>query len=180
MSAEGFYYWTTLTSEDDDETSLSTLSPLVNLSAATQKPDDTFIRAIMWPSLGVTVGPTSLPPLDWLAAACVDYLYYFDSVQLFTPVNLTDENPLTIGFQRLNLTVRPGTAANTYEALWQGPPQGLNLEGKRKGFDASILPAFSAQRWVSDNHGVWDNFAHYGATFSSRCIGRVLWFSHTT
>lgn len=181
MSAAGFYYWTTITSEDDDESSLSTVSPLVNISAATHQPHDTFIRAILWPSLGVTVGPGSpLPPLDWLAAATVDYLYYFDSVQAFTAVNITDENPLTLGFQRLNLTTRPGTAANTYEALWQGAPEGLTIRGKRQGFDDVILPGFSAQRWVSDNHGVWDNFAHYSAVFSSRLVGRVLWFSHTT
>jgi hypothetical protein len=30
---------------------------------------------------------------------------------------------------------------------------------------------------VSDNHGVFDNFASFGVLFTSRLIGRALWAS---
>jgi hypothetical protein len=171
------HYWTHLFQDDDDETSLSTAVPLVTLSSAVRSKDDTFLRAVVWAEVSATVGTASLPNLDWLAGSTVDMLYFFDTESDGHAVNLIDDDPYTLGFQRLNQTMWLTNTANKYTVLWQGPPQGLNLEGARKGYSAANLPSFSAQRWVSDNRGVFDNFAGFSVLFSSRLAGRILWAS---
>jgi len=169
------HYWTYLEGLDDAETSLSTVAPLVTLSSATRSIHDTFTRAVVWTYLVASVSGTTPPAWQWLQGATVDWLFFFDTESDGHAVNITDNDPYTLGFSRCNLTVQPNSTANRYNACWQGPVQGINLEGQRKGYSAVNLPAFSAQRWVSDNNGVFDNFAHFGVTFSSRVVGRVLW-----
>lgn len=172
-----FHYWTTIDQADDDEASIDTTSPLITLSPARREPDDTLLRFIVWPKLTATVGTASLPNLDWIAGATVDWLFFFDVASSSTPVNILDENPLTCGFTRLNHSMWTLNATNKYIVTWQGPPEGVNIEAARKGIGGSNIPALSAQRWVSDNHGVFDNFAGFSVLFSSRLIGRALWAS---
>lgn len=171
------HYWVSFGHEDDDETSLSTLDPLVTLATATRDKSDTLLRSIAWAQLRVTVAASAAPVLDWLAGAAVDFLYVFDTESDSHPVNIVDNDPYMTGFQRLNLTVHQTPTTNVYVANWQGPAIGLNLEGTRKGYSASNLPSLSIQRWVSDNHGVFDNFTSRSVTFTSRLVGRALWAS---
>jgi hypothetical protein len=170
------HYWTTCQQFDDDETSLSTTTPLITLSPALRRTDDTVLRVTMWATLGVTVGTASLPNLDWLAAATVDYLVWFDSASSGTQVNIADEVLDTMGFLRLNQTMWLTPTTNKYTVLFQGPAAGLTLRGRHKG-NGLELPSISFQRWVGDNHGVFDNFAGFSVQFSSRMTARILWAS---
>jgi hypothetical protein len=172
-----FHYWTTINQADDDEVSIDTTTPLVTLSPATRRTDDTLLRYLVWPKLVATVGTSSLPNLDWIAGATVDWLFYFDLASSGFQVNINDDNPLTIGFTRLNHSVWTTPTTNKYVVSWQGPEVGVNVETARKGSGGIDIPALSAQRWVSDNHGVFDNFASFSVLFSSRLIGRALWAS---
>lgn len=172
-----FHYWTPINQADDDETSIDTTTPLVTLTPATRQPDDTLLRFIVWPKLVATVGTASLPNLDWIAGATVDWLFFFDVASSSIPVNINDDNPLTCGFTRLNHSVWTTPTANKYVVSWQGPASGVNVHVARKGIGGSDIPALSSQRWVSDNHGVFDNFAGFSVLFSSRLIGRALWAS---
>lgn len=172
-----FKYWTTIDQADDDEVSIDTTTPLVTLSPARRRPDDTLKRFIIWPKLTATVGTASLPNLDWIAGATVDWLFFFDVASSSAAVNILDENPLTCGFTRLNHSMWLTPTANKYVVTWQGPPEGVDIDTSRKGIGGGNIPALSAQRWVSDNHGVFDNFAGFSVLFSSRLMGRVLWES---
>jgi hypothetical protein len=171
------HYWTTLRQTDDHETSLSTLTPLVTHTAATRSPDDTLIRVVAWMSCVAAVTGTSPPPAYWLEGASVHYLFEFDTFGSDSPVNIDDESPFTVGFCRLDMSVHQSSTAGQYQVLWQGPVEGLNLEGQRKGYGVSTFPTLNVQRWVEDNNGVFNNFAGYGVTFGSRVVGRALWAS---
>lgn len=172
-----FHYWTTISEADDDETFLDTNHSQITINPATRRNDDTLLRFITWMKVVATVGTASVPTADWLAGATVDWLFYFDPEQAGFEVNIQDDNPGTMGFVRLDQTVWTSTTANKYVAMWQGPAEGLDIRTNRKGDGAGPLPAVSAQRWVSDNQGVFDNFAHFSVLFSSRLIGRALWAS---
>lgn len=172
-----YHYWKTVQQSDDDETSISTLDPLITLGAADRRVDDTVLRVTFWATLGVTVGTSSLPDLDWLAAATVDYLLWFDTASSGVAVNIGDEVLDTMGFVRLNQRMWLTNTTNKYNVLFQGPPEGITVRGRHKGTSAFAAPAVSFQRWVSDNHGVFDNFAGYSVKFSSRMVARVLWAS---
>jgi hypothetical protein len=171
------HYWTNFRADDDDETSLSTVTPLVVLSQATRDKADTLLRVIYWAKLVATVGTAVLPNLDWIAGAFVDYLLFFDTESDGHAVNLDDQDPHTYGFSRLNHSVWTTPTTNKYVVSFQGPAVGINLEGSRKGYSAVNKPSLSVQRWVSDNHGVFDNFAGYSIQFTSRVAGRALWAS---
>lgn len=171
------HYWVPFGAEDDDEVSMDPGTPLVTLATATRAIDDTAIRAVFWHELVATVGTASLPNVDWVAGAAVDYLVFFDTESDSHAVNITDADPYTMGFSRANKLIWTTTTTNKYQVLFQGPAQGVNLEGQRKGYSASNLPSVSFQRWVSDNYGVFFNAAHYSVLFTSRVVGRVLWAS---
>lgn len=172
------HYWTYLLQEDDDETSIDPTIPLVTLSSAQRAIDDTLTRAIVFAQLTATVHTVSpIPNVDWLAAAEVDWLFFFDTESDGHAVNLIDNDPMTVGFVRLTMGPLFQVDSTNYMVKWQTPPQGVNLEGQRKGYSASNLPSFSAQRWVQDNRGVFANFAGYHVQFSSVVKGRVLWSS---
>jgi len=171
------HYWTNFRVDDDDETSMSTVSPFVVLSSALRDKSDTLIRAIMWAKLVATVGTSSLPNLDWIAGAFVDYLLFFDTESDGHAVNLDDQDPHQVGFLRLNQSVWTTPTTNKYSVMFQGPNSGVRTFGQRKGYSASNLPSLSIQRWVSDNHGVFDNFAGYSLQLTSRVAGRALWAS---
>ena len=169
------HYWTSFGHEDDLETSMSTLTPLVTLAHATRDKADTLVRFVAWMSLVASVSGTSPPPWYWLNAAVSDWLFFFDTESDGHAVNIVDDDPYTMGFLRADLTTYQTSTAGRYQGIWQGDTLGLDLKGMRKGYSASNLPSLSIQRWVSDDNGVFDNFAHYGVTFTSRLIGRALW-----
>jgi hypothetical protein len=171
------HYWTPLRQEDDHESSLDTTVPLVTHTAATRAVTDTLLRVEAWMTCVAAVSGTSAPPVYWLEDATVDYLFEFDTTGSDSPVNIDDASPYTVGFCRLELSVHHTTVTGQYQAIWQGPVAGLKLQGRRKGYSPSILPTLNVQRWVADNNGVFDNFAHYGVTFGSKVVGRVLWAS---
>jgi len=172
-----FHYWTTINSADDDESFMDTSHSLIDLTPATRLNTDTLLRFVVWTKLVATVGPTSVPTADWLAGATVDWLFYFDAEQVGNEVHIDDNNPNTVGFVRLTQSVWTSTTTSKYSAMFQGPPEGLDVHATRKGDGAGPLPALSAQRWVSDNAGVFDNFGSFGILLSSRLIGRALWAS---
>ena len=171
------HYWVPFTTEDNLETSMSTTVPLVGLATATRAIDDTLIRFVAWAELVASVSSTTPPPWYWLESATVDILFNFDTESDGHAVNLLDADPYQVGFIRLDKTVFQTSTAGRYQATWQGNTLGLDLHGMRKGYSVSNLPSLANQRWVADDGGVFDNFAHYGVTFSSRVVGRALWAS---
>jgi hypothetical protein len=172
-----FHYWTSVSQLDDSESSLSTVDPLITLAPAARRVDDTILRVIFWCQVMATFGPTSLPPHDWLEAATCDYLVWFDQGSSGIRVNLTDDELETMGFVRMQQRMWLSNTANVYTVMWQGPTQGVSLQGSHKGKDPFTVPSVSFQRWVADNSGTFDNFAGRPCTFSSRLIGRLLWAS---
>lgn len=172
-----FHYWTNASQDDDLETSISTLDPLITLAPAARRIDDTVLKVIFWASLGVTVGTTSLPDVGWLASCTVDYLLWFDNESSGVAVNIRDDVINTMGFTRLEQRMWLTPTTNKYNVLFQTPPTGITVRGRHKGYSASSPPSVSFQRWVGDNFGVFDNFASYGVKFSSRMQARILWAS---
>lgn len=172
-----FHYWAAFGTADDDETSMSTVTPNVTLAPARRRIDDTLLRVIYWAELTATVGTASLPNIDWIAGATVDFLTFFDTESDSHAVRIEDDDPYTMGFSRLNKWVYTTTTTNKYVVHWEGPAGGINLEGSRKGYSASNLPSASIQRYVSDNRGVFDNFSSFSILLTSRLIGRALWAS---
>jgi hypothetical protein len=171
-----YHYWKTFGLTDDDESSIDPGTPSICFAPSQRRTDDTLLRYIFWAQLTATVGTASLPNVDWIANASVDWLFYFDLATSGFQVNIFDDNPLTIGFTTLQKSVYTTTTANKYQVIWQSPAEGISVETSRKG-DGVDQPALSAQRWVSDNYGVFGNFSGFSVLFSSRIIGRALWAS---
>ena len=171
------HYWVNFGSSDYLETSMSTASPLVTLATATRDIADTLLRFVYWTRLVASVSSTSPPPWYWLHAATVDWLSFFDTESDSHAVNFTDNDPHQMGWSRDAVSVYQTSTAGRYQVIFQGPAEGINLEGSRKGYSVSNLPSLSVQRWLTDDNGVFDNFASYGVTFTSLLTGRALWSS---
>ncbi len=171
------YYWVSYGTDDFVETSMRTDLPLVTLATATRDKTDTLRRFVYWAQLLVTVGGGTLPSINWVDTAAVDWLSFFDTESDGHAVSVRDDDPHTVGFSRLVPSVYTTTTTGKYKVLFTGPPQGIDIEAGYKGYSASNRPSLSAQRWVSDGYGVFDNFTGFSVVFSSRLIGRALWAS---
>lgn len=172
-------YWTNLFLEDDDETNLGRSGPLIGLNTATRAIDDTAIRSIFWAELTATVTLTApIPDPDWLAAASVSYLIWFDTESAGTAVAFADNNPGQMGWVDLALGPLFQTSATKYTVRWQTPSEGIDLEGSRQGSSISNLPSVSFQQYVQDNRGVFFNFTGFHVQFSSVLRVRTLWASN--
>lgn len=171
-------YWTNLFLEDDDVTSLMGSGPLIALNTATREINDTALRTVFWAELTATVTQTSpIPNVDWLASAVVSYMIFFDTESDAHAVAFADNDPHQLGWVDLALQPIFQLDSTHYMVRWQTPSEGINLETGRQGYSLTNLPSVSFQQYVSDNHGVFFNFAGFHVLFTSVLHARTLWAS---
>jgi hypothetical protein len=141
---------------------------------------DTVYRSFWWPRVDVTIpkSTSGLTPYWWLGSTVyLNVIWDVDSSFPFVPVNEGSNDPRIMGTVSLvpqTMVYDTGFDVTVVYAPGRG---GLELEDRRKGAGADIIPTVHGQVWGFDHYGVFENlFVGHDVRYLSM-ISRVLWAS---
>jgi hypothetical protein len=172
-----YKYWTGIR-HDNSERPPPIGVPETFYAQALRQFDDTHARSIWCPHMRVKVGGSNPPPEGWWFSASVRLAVQFADYG-FPPASsdVTDNDPSMLGFIDLKPTFVNEDTLGGYVISWDGPAEGLDLHGPRKGTQAANLPYVFGSMWLFDHHGVWANAGAWDIKYSITCAARVLWES---
>jgi len=175
-----YHYWTETNTNYTVGESIVGSPTMQDTHTTLRLNSDTVIRSVWNPRLDVRTDRASGAPTPyWWVGATVSLVVVFDFDSSFplVNINLGGGDPRTMGHVRL--VPRAMTYDSSFDTVVTFYPEGgpLNLEGRRKGSGADIIPSVQGYCWGFDNYGVLD-FSHSTHTVTRWSnTSRVLWAS---
>jgi hypothetical protein len=139
-----FKYWQRVQFSNSPAEPLDSTPFLVASSEAVSRVDDTFLRAIAWPRVTVSVHKTSFePPEQWWMRTYFEYIMFID--QGGTPtIPFPESGDKRIVFSAMLQPTYTASALTPldYYVTFEPPKLGFQTHGMRKGSAPSTFPKY--------------------------------------
>lgn len=175
-----YHYWTETNTNYTVSEDLLLHPTMQDFHPAVRSNRDTVVRSIWFPQVHVRVDRAAGAPTPyWWCGAKANLVVVWDSDSSFpeVPTNEGIGDPRVMGVCQMTqaTTIYDSTFASV--TTFQGPREGLNLEGKRAGLGADLVPQVIGEVWAFDNYGVFDQSHGTHVVVRLSMISRVLWSS---
>ncbi len=176
MSLIPFKYFTGVRTFTTVNSTVPSVAPFTTSSQAERTDTDVYLRSI-WMATFRYSSTGSATPLDWWATSYVRLVITWDPQNLGDAFDVSDENPLTLGFVDLIPRYYAIPGGTGYVLVWSMPDGPLILQTQRDGLGESVKPAVLASLFYGDQNGFLSGGAESSRKERLQITGRVLWGS---
>lgn len=144
---------------------------------AARRFDDSYVRSL-WSAQLSYQSPGTNTAYGWWGQAQVRLVVAEDPQALATVSDISDDDPLTLGWKPLTPRWQPMvTGGNNYQVVWTTGHEPLILRTRRDFVDAGHFPQICAGLFAFDQNGLFALTETGGKILRAQITGRVLWQS---